>query len=144
MTCNDLTDRLVSRKRQVPFRMATGNGEIMHECFPEHLRMGTAWMEYDKETYEESKKRGVNICTAGTKKSSPDKNVLSFNSFKRNGSKTQNVPISGQCNHCPPIYYCYTGMDQQKSTKISIFLDLNSSPLYFLEECPKGSGKSYK
>ena len=29
------------RKKKVPFSMAIGNGELMHECFPKHLRMGT-------------------------------------------------------------------------------------------------------
>ena len=28
--------------------MATGNGELMHECFPKHSRMGTARMKKDK------------------------------------------------------------------------------------------------
>ena len=32
-------------KKQVPFSMAIGNGELMHECFPKHLRMGTARMK---------------------------------------------------------------------------------------------------
>ena len=29
-------------REQVPFSMAIGNGELMHECFPKHSRMGTA------------------------------------------------------------------------------------------------------
>ena len=33
------------RKKKVPFSMAIGNGELMHECFPKHLRMGTARMK---------------------------------------------------------------------------------------------------
>ena len=41
--------------------MAIGNGELMHECFPEHSRMGTARMKYDKETNEEIKKTGVSM-----------------------------------------------------------------------------------
>ena len=28
-----------SGKKQVSFRMAIGNGELMHECFPRHSRM---------------------------------------------------------------------------------------------------------
>ena len=32
-------------KKQVPFRMAIGNVELMHECFPKHSRMGTARMK---------------------------------------------------------------------------------------------------
>ena len=41
--------------------MAIGISELTHECSPEHLRMGTERMKYDKETEEEGKKRGVNI-----------------------------------------------------------------------------------
>ena len=50
--------------------MAIGNGELMHECFPKHSRMGTARMKKDKVTDEEGKKRGVSMerSTAGTKK----------------------------------------------------------------------------
>ena len=50
--------------------MAIGNGELMHECFPKHLRMGTANMKYDKETDEGGKKRGVSMekSKAGTNK----------------------------------------------------------------------------
>ena len=33
--------------------MAIGNGELMHECFPKHSRMGTARMKYDNGTEEE-------------------------------------------------------------------------------------------
>ena len=32
----------VERRDQVPFSMAIENGELMHECCPEHLRMATA------------------------------------------------------------------------------------------------------
>ena len=31
-----------ARREQVPFSMAGENVELMHECSPEHLRMGTA------------------------------------------------------------------------------------------------------
>ena len=50
--------------------MAIGNGELMHECFPKHLRMGTARMKLDEETEEEGKKRGVSMerSKAGAKK----------------------------------------------------------------------------
>ena len=43
----------------------------MHECFPEHSRMGTARMKQDKVTDEEGKKRDVSmeIYKEGTKKS---------------------------------------------------------------------------
>ena len=33
------------RKKKVPFSMAIGNGELMHECFFKHLRMRTARMK---------------------------------------------------------------------------------------------------
>ena len=59
-----------------PFRlsMAIGNGELMHESFPKHLRMGTPRMIQDKETDEGGKKRGVSMekSKAGTKKRCPD------------------------------------------------------------------------
>ena len=32
-------------KEEVPFSMAIGNRELMHECFPKHSRMGTARMK---------------------------------------------------------------------------------------------------
>ena len=32
----------LSEKSKVPFSMAIGNGELMHECFPKHLRTETA------------------------------------------------------------------------------------------------------
>ena len=32
-------------KKQVPFSMAIGYMELMHECFPKHSRMGTARMK---------------------------------------------------------------------------------------------------
>ena len=35
--------------------MSIENEELMHECPPEHLRMGTARWKYDKETEEEGK-----------------------------------------------------------------------------------------
>ena len=54
--------------------MAIGHGELMHECFSKHLRMGTARTKYDKETDEDTQKRGVSMekSTAGTNKRSPD------------------------------------------------------------------------
>ena len=33
------------RKVKVPFSMAIGNLELMHECFPKHLRMETTRMK---------------------------------------------------------------------------------------------------
>ena len=46
-----------ARRQQVPFSMATENEELMNQCFPKHLRMGTARLKYDNETEEENKKR---------------------------------------------------------------------------------------
>ena len=34
-------------ERQVTFSMAIENVELMHECSPEHLRMGTARLKSD-------------------------------------------------------------------------------------------------
>ena len=61
------------RKNKVPFSVAIGHGELMHECFPKHLRMGTARMKSDKKTDEGGKKKGVNIekRKAGTKRDVP-------------------------------------------------------------------------
>ena len=54
--------------------MAIGHRALMHECFPKHLRMGTARTKYNKETDEDTQKRGVSMgkSTAGTNKRSPD------------------------------------------------------------------------
>ena len=48
-----------------------GNGELMHECYPKHSRMGTARMKSDT---DEGKKRGVNLekSKAGTTERSTD------------------------------------------------------------------------
>ena len=50
--------------------MAIGYGELIHECFPQHSRMGTARMKQDKETDEKGKKRGMSmeISKVATKK----------------------------------------------------------------------------
>ena len=45
----------------VPFSMAIENGELMHECFTKHSRMGTASIKSDEETDEDGKKRGVSV-----------------------------------------------------------------------------------
>ena len=37
-----LQKSISARREQVPFSMAIGNGELMHECFPKDPRMGTA------------------------------------------------------------------------------------------------------
>ena len=52
--------------------MAIGHGELIHERFLKHSRMGTARTEYDKEPDEEGKKRGVSMerRKAGTKQRS--------------------------------------------------------------------------
>ena len=41
------------RKKKELFRMAIGNGELMHECFPKYLRMGTARMNKIKKQMKE-------------------------------------------------------------------------------------------
>ena len=50
-----------ARREHVPFSMAIGNGELMHECFPKHLCMGTARLKKDNETQEEGKNRRMNV-----------------------------------------------------------------------------------
>ena len=47
-----------------------GNVEVMHKCFPNHLRMGTTTIEWDKDTEENGMKRGVNMArsTGGREK----------------------------------------------------------------------------
>ena len=54
--------------------MTIGNGELMHECFPKHSRMGTARMKYDKETDKEDKKKAWvwKEAKRAQKKRSPD------------------------------------------------------------------------
>ena len=54
--------------------MARENVERMYECFPKHLRMGTARLKYEKETDEDGKKRGLSMkkSKTGTKERSPD------------------------------------------------------------------------
>ena len=66
---NDKSSTLPRGKKQVPFSMAIGNEELMHECFPKHLCMGTTRMTSDKETVEECKKSDVSMerSKAGTK-----------------------------------------------------------------------------
>ena len=34
-----------AQREQVPFSMTIENGELMHECFPKHLRMGNSKIE---------------------------------------------------------------------------------------------------
>ena len=54
----------------VPFSVAIGNVELMHECSHKHSRMGTARINYGKETDEEGKKGAASMerSKAGTKK----------------------------------------------------------------------------
>ena len=75
-------------KRQVPFSMAIGNEELMHECFPKHSPMGTARMKSNKETEAEGRYRGVSMerSTVGTKNkrstdglSLPNQNAIIIN-----------------------------------------------------------------
>ena len=62
---------IVERREQVPFRMAIENGELMHECSPEHLRIGTARLKLDNGIEEEGKTRmNVERSAADTKKKS--------------------------------------------------------------------------
>ena len=41
----DLIDVFAERGKQVPFSMAIGNVELMHECFPKRQRMGITRMK---------------------------------------------------------------------------------------------------
>ena len=57
-------------RNEVPFCMAIGNLELMHECFPKHSHMGTERMKSDE---EKCKKKGVSMekRKAGTKERRP-------------------------------------------------------------------------
>ena len=58
--------------------MKIGNEELMHECFPKHMCMGTARMKYDRERAED--KIWVSMeSKAGTKKLGPK--GLNYTSF---------------------------------------------------------------
>ena len=70
--------------------MAIGNGELMHDCYPQNLCMGTARIKLDKEADEDGKKRGVSMeerpCTHFIHKrrstaglSQPDQNTIIVN-----------------------------------------------------------------
>ena len=43
--CFHILSAFSLRVEQVPFSMAIGNVELMHECILKHLRMGTAIMK---------------------------------------------------------------------------------------------------
>ena len=47
--------------------MTIGNEELMHECFPKHLRMGTARMK-DREREKDKRCVSMERSKAGTKK----------------------------------------------------------------------------
>ena len=68
-------DYFASRKKST-FQNGYRKWELVHECFPEHLRMGTAIMKWDKEIEEEGKVRRMWICgkkrCGHEKKRSPD------------------------------------------------------------------------
>ena len=61
-------------KKEGTIQYGFRKGELMHECFLEHLCMGTARMREDNETDEECTKRGVSMerSKACTNKRSPD------------------------------------------------------------------------
>ena len=54
-------------KKEVSFSM-TGNEELMQECFPKHLRMGTARMKYDREREDKKRCMSMERSKADTKK----------------------------------------------------------------------------
>ena len=61
---------------QVALSMAIGNVELMNECFPKHLFMGTKKNEIKKkDAKEESRKRRVNM--ERNKKGTKEKEVPS-------------------------------------------------------------------
>ena len=49
------------RRKQVPFSIAIEKVELVQECFPKHLSMGTARIE-DHEIEEQGKQKIVKIC----------------------------------------------------------------------------------
>ena len=54
--------------------MAKGNVELMHECFPKHLLMGTARMKLKKKNrgmWQEEESEYIERSTVGKKKRSP-------------------------------------------------------------------------
>ena len=64
------------RKKEVPFSMTIGNGELMQECFPKHSRMDQQeWHKTKRQnTDEESKEGGMSMerSKADTKERCPD------------------------------------------------------------------------
>ena len=48
--------------------MTIGNEELMHECFPKHLRMRTTRMKYDRKREEDKRFVSMERSKAGMKK----------------------------------------------------------------------------
>ena len=57
----DLITIFAKQSDQVTFSMAIGNVQLMHECLPKHLRMGTARMKQHIKTDEKGETRRVNM-----------------------------------------------------------------------------------
>ena len=72
---------------QVPFSMAIGKLELMHVCFPKHMRMGTAGMTEDKETKEGKQKRVKMESKVGPKQRSL-KGLAIARAYRHPGSTT--------------------------------------------------------
>ena len=76
--------------------MAMGNGELMHECFPKHSRIGTARMKEDKKRAEERREYGKKVQRARIKSpdglSLPNQNTILINIkwyyFRTHGKNT--------------------------------------------------------
>ena len=51
--------------------MTIGNEELMHECFPKHLRMGTARMKLDRKIEEDKRCVSMERSNTGKKKEVP-------------------------------------------------------------------------
>ena len=74
--------------------MAIGKEELMHECSPGHLRMGTARMNKTiKDKGEEVKKKGMNVerSPVGTKKSRQPKRQSHLSSSSHVSHSRQSV-----------------------------------------------------
>ena len=59
------------RKKEASFSMAIGNEELMLECFPKHLRMGTAKMKEDREREDDKRCMSMERSKADTKNEVP-------------------------------------------------------------------------
>ena len=68
---------IAERRGPVPFSMAKENIELMHECSPEHLRMGRVRLKRQSKEGEGNKRRmNMERGTASTKKNSPNPDGL--------------------------------------------------------------------